>query len=145
MLGDLIIVTVKRTGFALSEKQIYDWLKLYGTIEGELRHKYHPRLPSVKDDYAEVLMKLTKHIPSTLPAFGKKIQVLYRGQPVQCSKCYTLGHIRRNCTSKANNWLDYVKSLLDQNFIPEAFFGVWLEYLRVHEAIVALPNDITNT
>lgn len=135
VLGDLMIITIKRTGLALTETEIYNWLRLFGSIEGELRHKYHPRLPTIKDDHAEVLMKLNKHIPSTLPANGKKVQVTYRGQPVQCSKCFDLGHIRRSCPSTTNNWLGYVKSLVDQKFIPDLYFGVWLDYLRAHEAV----------
>jgi len=137
LLGDEIIVTIQRTGFALTELQIYNWLKLYGSVVGEIRFKYHSELPSVKEDYMEVLMKLSKHIPSTLPAFGKKVFIKYRGQPIQCSKCFALGHTRRLCSSETLNWLGYVKSLLDANYIPPSFFGVWLEYLRSHEAVVS--------
>lgn len=136
-LGEEVIVTVKRTGLALTDDQLCDWLKLYGTIEGEFRYKYHPELPSVKDDHLEVVMKLARHCPSTLPAFGKKVSVQYRGQPIQCSKCYDLGHTRRNCPSQTQNWLGYVKILQSQNFIPNSYFGVWLDYLRAHESVVS--------
>jgi len=81
-------------------------------------------------------MKLSKHIPSTIPAYGKKVFIKYRGQPIQCSKCFVLGHTRKNCPSTTLNWLGYVKSLLAENYIPKEYFGVWLEYLRVHEAVV---------
>jgi len=136
MLGDQIIVTVKRTGFALSEDQIYDWLRLYGTIVGDIRHRFHPELPTVKDDYLEVLMKLSKHIPSTLPAHGKKVLVQYKGQPIQCSKCFNLGHTRKYCSSETVNWLGYIKNLKQEGYIPDLFFGVWLDYLKAHEAIL---------
>lgn len=72
ILGDLIIITVKRTGLSLTETEINNWLKLFGSIEGEIRYKYHPRLPTIKDDHCEVLMKLHRHIPPTIPAYGKK-------------------------------------------------------------------------
>lgn len=136
ILGDQIIVTIKKTGFALSEDQIYNWLRLYGTIVGDIRHKFHSDLPTVKDDYKEVLMKLSKHIPSTLPAHGKKVQIQYRGQPIQCSKCFTSGHTRKYCPSQTVNWLGYIKNLKQEGYIPDEYFGVWLDYLKAHEAIL---------
>jgi len=140
-LGDQVIVTIKRTGFALTEEQLYEWLNIFGKIEGELRYKYYSRLPTIKDDYAEVVMRMTRHIPFTLPAYGKKIQILYRGQPIQCSKCYELGHIRKECKASTNNWLGYVKSLLEKGYIPEKLFGMWIDYLRAHERVVNTKFD----
>jgi len=141
ILGDSIIITVRRTGFGLSDHQICSWLRLFGNIVGQLKYKYHPELPTVKDDHLEVLMKLNKHIPSTLPAFGKKIIVYYRAQPIQCSKCYELGHVRKNCTASVVNWLGYVKNLRSLNYIPDKLFGVWLGYLRASEANSQQPTD----
>jgi len=120
---------------SLTETEILNWLKLFGSIEGEISYKYHPRLPTIKDDHFEILMKLQRHIPPTIPAYGKKVQIQYRGQSIQCSKCFELGHIRRNCSAENNNWLGYVKSLVDKKFIPDSYFGVWLDYLRAHEAV----------
>jgi len=136
ILGDRIIVTISKTGFSLTADQLRNWLSLFGTIEGNLEYKHHPKLPTIKDDICEVIMKLSRHIPATLPAYGRKVQVHYRGQSIQCSKCYNLGHVRRLCTAETSNWLGYVKQLLETRNIPESYFGVWLEHLRSHEAIV---------
>lgn len=140
ILGDDIVVTVKRTGLALTDTQVKNWLTIYGTIEGELIYKYHPRLPTIKNDHCEIVMKLRNHIPCTIPAYGKKVQVTYRGQPIQCSKCYGLGHTRKNCSSETYNWLSYVKTLVDKKSIPEEYFGNWLDYLRAHLAVLENPN-----
>jgi len=88
-------------------------------------------------------MRLRRHIPSLLPAYGRKVQINYRGQSIQCSKCLALGHIRRNCSSESNYWLGYVKTLLDTKNIPESYFGVWLEHLRSHETVAAEDSIFT--
>lgn len=137
ILGDPIAVTIKRTAFALTEEQIFNWLRLYGTIESVIIHKFHQELPTVKDDHMEIVMKLRRHIPSTLPAHGKKVLIQYKGQKIQCSKCYAFGHTRRYCTSNTVNWLGFIKKLKEEENVPDSYFGVWLEYLRAHEAVVA--------
>jgi len=135
-IGDPVIVSVQRTGFHLTLEQISAWLSLYGTIIGDLKYLDHCELPGVLEDNIKVLMRLKKHIPSPLPAFSKKLIVRYKGQPVQCSRCMELGHIRRVCKNETNNWMGYVKTLVDKKSIPVAYFGNWFEYLKDQEEIL---------
>jgi len=53
-----------------------------------------------------------------------------KGQPILCSKCLLQGHIRKSCTSTANNWLGYVKMFVDMGVFHPSMFGVWFEYLQ---------------
>jgi len=135
-LGEPVIVTIKRTGFHLTIDQITKWLELFGTIEGELKYLERKDIPGALEDTLEVLMRLRQHIPSVLPAFSKKLGVRYRGQPLQCSKCKELGHVRKVCTSDNNNWMAYVKNLVDKKLIPLDYFGSWYEYLQAREQIL---------
>jgi len=119
-LGESVIVTVQvqRTGFHLSIPQITAWLKLFGSVIGELKYLDHPDYPGVFDDTLEVLWKLRNHIPSPLPAFSKKLIICYKGQPIQCSRCMEQGHISRVCKSASSNWMSYVKAFVDNKRIP---------------------------
>lgn len=136
LLGEQVIISVQRTGFNLTVEQISQWLNLFGKIDGELKYLKSKDIPGVADDTLEVLMRLKRHIPSPLPAFGRKLIVRYRGQPLQCSKCWELGHIRRICTNENNNWMGYIKTLVDKKFIPNNFFGKWYDYLKDHMEIL---------
>jgi len=143
-LGDLIIVSVQRTGFHLTLDQIRKWLNIFGTICGELKHIDSKDIPGVLDDSIDVLMRLRKHIPSPLPAFSKKLFIRYKGQAIQCSKCMELGHIRKQCTSNVTNWMAFVKKLVDSKEIPTSYFGNWFEYLKATETVLSeeLPSSL---
>lgn len=107
-----MLVSIQRTGFHLTTDQILERLRHFGKIEGQLKY-LDTQVPGIVQDNLEVLMRLCKHIPSPLPAFSKKLHVRYSGQPIKCSNCLALGHIRKNCNSSNNNWLSFVKSLID--------------------------------
>jgi len=136
-LGDLILVTVVKTGFHLEDHQISAWLGLYGTIEGELKYRENPQLPGCTEDSVETLMRLRKHIPAILPAFGKRLYIRYKGQLTQCSKCLRSGHIRRNCSSTSNNWVGYIKLFAESGAVPEHLLGTWMEYLNDHISVLS--------
>jgi len=139
-LGDLVLVSVQRTGFSLSLDQIKKWLRVYGEIGGDLKYQTNHQIPQIFEDRLEVLMKLNKHIPSTLPAYGKKLNIRYRGQPLQCSKCLNLGHPRRACPSASSNWMGFVKTLVDSREIAVEMFGNWFEYLNAMNVVLETPE-----
>lgn len=139
-LGETVQVSVVRTGFHITEEQIASWLSVYGTVEGNLKFRDNPDLPGVWEDSVDVFMKLRKHIPSILPAFGKKLNIRYKGQPIMCSKCMIHGHIRKECTSSTNNWMGYVKMFVDSGTIHPSMFGNWYEYLQDHQSVLASQN-----
>lgn len=143
--GDAIVVSIKRTGFHLSEDQISDWLLLFGTLESSLVFLPHPRKPGLKQDSLEVLMRLRKHILNTLPAYGRKLFVQYRGQPIQCSGCLEPGHIRKECKNPRSNWGSYVRSIFGTGKVPASYFGTWSSYFTVSSATpVATAEDESN-
>jgi len=130
-LGDDIIVTIKRTAFNLTKEQVSDWLKCFGTFLGELEYKSIDGLPMFKEDTLEVLMKLNQHIPSILPAYGKRLYSQYRGQPILCSSCFVLGHVRKNCPNTRKNWEEYVKSVYATGKYAPKLFGDWKQIFNL--------------
>jgi len=134
MLGELVQVSVIRTNFQLSEEQIALWLSAYGVVASTLQYRENPEVPEWVDDNIDLLMRLKKHIPSVLPAYGKKLNIRYKGQPILCSKCLIAGHVRKNCTSTANNWMGYVKMFVDSNLFHPSMFGTWYEYLQEQQS-----------
>jgi len=126
--GDIILVSVRKTGFHLTLDQIRNWLQLFGSLESPLCYLTHPRKPHMKQDSLEVLMRLRKHIFSTLPAYGRKLFVNYRGQPIQCSGCLSQGHLRKECKSERSNWGKYIRELHATKRIPDPYFGTWSSY-----------------
>jgi len=107
---------------------IRNWLQLFGSLESPLRYLTHPSKSALKQDSLEVLMRLRKHILSTLPAYGRKLFVNYRGQPIQCSGCLGQGHLRKECKSERSNWGKYIRELHATKRIPEAYFGSWSSF-----------------
>lgn len=136
-LGDLVLLTVARTGYHFDDHQIYAWLNLYGRVEGELKYKDNPVLPGVSEDSLEVLIRLRKHIPAILPAYGKRMYIRYKGQPVQCSKCLGTGHIRRLCNSTANNWVGYIRLFVASGVVEDQMLGHWKDYLNDHISVLS--------
>lgn len=138
-LGEPVIVTVRRTGFHLSIDNIVLWLRKFGSIEGTPTYRSIPKLPTVKEDTLDVLMRLKNHIPSILPAFGKKLNVQYRGQPIQCGACFCNGHVRKECKNDRISFLTYVKQIINTQKFEKSMFGCWLDYIESSDRIV----DIT--
>jgi hypothetical protein len=128
-LGEPILVNVNRTGWHLEDNQIVEWLSLFGTLDSKIEYKDYESLP-VKMDSLSVMMRLRKHIPGTLPAYGKRMYVSYRGQPRQCGKCMELGHIRSDCNGEKMEWSTYVKALFKSGYIGVNLLGKWSELLK---------------
>lgn len=126
-LGETVTVTVSGFGFHLSVEQIKDWLVLFGNIDGEGVFKDHSLAP-IKMDVITFNMRLRKHIPSVLPAYGRKIQVFYHGQPKVCGSCFKLGHIRKECKNERVDWMAYVK-FINQEIAPLSILGKWGDIL----------------
>jgi len=140
-LGELVQVSVVRTNFALTEDQIALWLSAYGQVASSLQYRENPEISDVVEDNIDLLMRLKKHIPSVLPAYGKKLNIRYKGQPILCSKCLIAGHVRKTCTSTANNWMGYVKMFVDSGLFHHSMFGVWYEYLKEQESTQNPPTQ----
>jgi len=109
------------------------WLECFGTILGTVDYKSVDGLPNLKEDNIEVLMRLNKHIPLTLPAFGKKLYSQYRGQPILCSSCFELGHLRKECSNPRRYWAEYVRAIFATKQYPSELFGSWREILHLNQ------------
>ena len=127
-LGELVTVTISRFGFCLELDQIKEWMALFGTIETSGEFKDHESEP-VKTDIVTIAMKLRKHVPSVLPAYGRKMNVHYHGQPKVCGACFETGHVRKDCKNERVEWMQYVK-IINQEIAPMSMLGKWGEILR---------------
>ena len=125
-LGELVTITVSGFGFHLSLDEIGEWLALFGRIEGRGDFKDHTKAP-VKTDTAIFRMRLRKHVPSVLPAYGRKMMVIYHGQPKVCGACFEPGHVRKDCTNERVDWMYYVKAISEVAPLP--MLGKWGEIL----------------
>lgn len=54
----------------------------------------------VANGIKQVMMSLTKHIPSHLTIEGHRVLVSYEGQPTTCYGCGEVGHIYPNCPNR---------------------------------------------
>ncbi len=126
-LGELVTVSATGFGFHLSVEDIEKWLQLFGKVETRGQFLDHNLAP-VKTDTVIVPMRLRKHIPSVLPAFGRKMQVYYHGQPKVCGSCFDVGHVRKDCANPRVEWMSYVK-VIHQELAPLSMLGKWGEIL----------------
>jgi hypothetical protein len=70
------------------------------------------------------------HLPEWMPMFGKKVRIYYHGMRKQCSNCYDLDHLRKDCTSPKLNWIGYVDKLRKTGKYEDQMFGSWLDAPR---------------
>jgi len=140
-LGENFMITFKNTRFKISLDQIDTWMGLFGKIIEKARHVDADDWKGVKTDEAVVVVRLKKYVPSFLPAFGRKLMARYRGQPLQCSKCFQPGHLRKKCESSKVEWIRYVKALLDENLVDRNLMGSWAEAV---DALNAKEEDCDN-
>jgi len=126
-LGEEVLVTISRTGFNIKKDQITEWILLFGVITQELVYKTHDGLPHLKEDNLEVFVKLRKHIPPILPAFGRKLFIKYRGQPIMCNSCYEIGHIKKTCPKTSITWIEHVRSVIESGIYPTMLLGNWIK------------------
>jgi hypothetical protein len=127
-IGEPVYVKVRKTGFKLKDEEILKWLNLYGEVQGHIEYENSPILPTIKTDSLSVRMILKKHILSLLPAYGRKMSVVYRGQPVLCGSCYQVGHVRAKCNAERVDWMTYVKDFIRMDIAPREMMGRWADY-----------------
>lgn len=127
-LGEPVIVKVKKTGFKLKDDEILAWMKLYGEVSGHITYEPSKEVPEWKTDSLSIRMILRKHIPSLLPAYGRKMTVLYRGQPILCGACFQVGHVRANCQNERADWMVYVRDFLRSEVAPREMLGRWADF-----------------
>jgi hypothetical protein len=122
-VGDLVHVTV-RTNLSIEAAGIVNWLKNYGTLTSKVQDFQTNPTTGLKTDVFEAELVLKTHIEEYLPMYGAKVQVYYPGIPRMCNRCYTPGHIRRDCCRPKKDWIVYVIELLDRGVSP-SLIGSW--------------------
>jgi len=130
-IGDEVSVIVKRTRWNLNPDQVEEWLQKYGDIVKKPEFEEAPGLTKVKTDDIRCILLLRRHIPSLLPAYGRRMVVQYPGQPILCGRCLQLGHARAFCTNEQADWLrDYVPQFYAGNFVSSRMLGRWFELMK---------------
>lgn len=122
-IGELTKVTVK-TNFGVEATGILNWLNLYGTVASQWDFKVNPNT-GLRTDVFETEIVLKKHIDEYLPMYGQKVQVFYPGIPRMCNRCYSVGHLRRDCNNKKVDWIAHIAGLIEQNGIKKELIGSW--------------------
>jgi hypothetical protein len=123
-LGELTKVRVK-TNFGIEAAGVLSWLKLYGTVTTSKHDfKVNPQT-GLKTDVFEAEIVLKRHIDEYLPMFGQKAIVQYPGIPQMCNRCYTSGHLRRECNNIKKDWIVYVIELTERLNLNKDLIGSW--------------------
>jgi len=132
-LGEEVLVKVTKTRFKLRPHHVTKWLEHFGRITKRPEYDAAPDLPSVTSDDISLMIILRKHIPGILPAYGRRMTIRYPGQPILCSKCFELGHIRRNCEHQEPvKWASFVKVVGEERFVSKEMLGDWAELLETN-------------
>jgi len=128
-LGEEVLVTITKTRFKLEPEQVDTWLSLFGRIVKKSEFIIDQKCEDeVRSDDISCVMVLRKHIPSVLPAYGRKMMIRYPGQPLQCNRCYDSGHLKKKCEAKENvEWSVYVKVVLRELKVDEKMLGDWMK------------------
>jgi len=129
-LGEEVEVTIKRTRFKLWPEDVQQWLVTFGKIVKAPDFQDADDYPTIKSDDIVCTMVLRKHIPGLLPAFGRKMMVYYRGQPIQCGRCFEFNHIRKECENENIEWLAYAKYFLKENYATKEMLGSWVDLIN---------------
>lgn len=133
-LGEEILIRIKKTRFKIRPHQAAEWIKHFGIITKTAEYENAADLPSVTCDDIVLKARLRKHIPGILPAFGRKMIVMYPGQPILCGKCFQLGHVRSKCERAENvKWIVLVKLFADEAFVTKEMLGDWADLLEKTE------------
>lgn len=130
-LGEIVTITFKKTRFKITPAQAQTWISKFGVVVERADFKNASDLPSVKSDDIEIQAKLRKHVPGLLPAYGRKVMVMYPGQPIICGKCFHLGHVRKSCENSAVEWKAYVKLFAEEAFVSEEMLGDWIKLVNL--------------
>lgn len=128
-LGEEITITITKTRFKLEPQQVDSWISKFGIIVRKSDFKYADDLAAIKTDDIECSAKLRKHIPGIIPAYGRKMNVRYPGQPLQCGKCFQNDHLRSKCTNETIPWASYVSVFITEGICDKAMIGNWSSLL----------------
>lgn len=126
-LGEEVSIKIVKTRFNLNPEQINQWISQFGVIVKGATPIDADDVPSLKTDDFIVIAKLRKHIPSVMPAFGRRLLTRYPGQPLQCNACYQSGHLRAKCENPKIDWMSYVKVFLSEKVATKEMIGKWLD------------------
>jgi len=132
-VGEIATISIKRTRFKISPEQVNDWMLIYGEVTQFPDFKLAPDCVNVRTDEIICKVKIAKHIPSLLPAYGQRLSVTYPGQPITCGNCFQAGHLRAKCTNSQADWVkNYVKSFYEAN-VSSKLLGRWFDLLKALE------------
>lgn len=131
-IGEFAKVTIKNTKWKLTPDQVKSWLAIYGEVVKGPEFEDAPGLTRIKADHMSCTVKLARHIPNLLPAYGRRMNVIYSGQPMQCGKCFGFDHQRSKCTSEEPaDWLkDYVPQFYGNENVSSMMLGRWFDLLK---------------
>jgi len=128
-LGEEVKLTFPKTRFRVKPDQINAWIGRFGILVKPTEYVDADDLPGMNTDDLTCVAKLRKHVPGTLPAYGRKLAVRYPGQPIQCNKCYQYNHLRAKCENATVDWINYVKAFVDDKegapIVPLELVGDW--------------------
>ncbi len=85
---------------------------------------------------------LKEFIPEWLPMHGKKVRVFHHGMKTQCNACFSLGHMRYECTGTKTNWKGYVEALRKSDKFTDDMFGTWIETKSDHKVTPIKDGDL---
>ena len=148
-------VRLENTQYSIDEEEMKTWLNRYGTVEtsiGEDPRHLDP-IPKVlvdsedrnekdsddsSDEFGDLgngnfkaKVNLKTQIPQYLPMYGQKVKIYYPGIQKMCVKCYSGGHIKRDCTNQKREWVDYIMQYMNENpEIPDEEYGKWADIAK---------------
>jgi len=134
-VGEIATISIKRTRFKITPEQINDWMLLYGEVVKPPDFETAPdcKTTKIKTDEIRCKVRIARHIPSILPAYGLRLNLTYPGQPITCGNCYQAGHVRAKCTNPQADWVkNYVRSFYESN-VPSKLLGRWFDLLKAVE------------
>jgi len=122
--GDVVRLTILSAYPEVSFGKIESWLALFGTIR-------EPLSVAIDKDGIEVgnvtcKFQIKHHLPEHLPIYGVKARLYYVGQPKQCSFCYKLGHVKKDCNYEKTSWTQYIIRLRKTGHYTDSMFGNWV-------------------
>jgi len=128
-LGEEVVIKITKTRFKLEPEQVQEWLALFGQVVKKAEFVIDPKCEDgIRSDDISCVMKLRKHIPGVLPAYGRKMMVRYPGNPLQCNRCYDVGHLKKKCErSEQVEWSAYVKVIMKELPVSEKMVGDWMK------------------
>lgn len=109
----------------LSFNKINNWIEKFGDIVEDL--SVQTDKDGVEVGSAECKIVIKHHLPEYLPMYGLKVRIFYNGQPRQCTQCYKLGHVKKECVYGKIGWPEYISKLKQTGAYNEPMFGSWLD------------------